>query len=284
MHVLHHCLWFFRFSLPDWNGAPFNQGWLENGAYTYQLRATNGSQVSYYAPVLDRQSNIEATDELMDASFDAYQNDFWKGSMTISRAGWVGLWVMNNGATPSFGTLAQFYKPGPAAFAWDGRDNAGQLLSGTMTVGLMWWHPVKDNYLFVDGNTPEVSGGAVGGAAPTVEVKTDPYRIFLPYEQGLNFVYRVSLDANVVIKLLPPGIVDLNDPSAIVVVDATHTQAGDHVVQAGDHVVNWFGDAGETNALAIGSSDMGAWNLAIEATSPTTSRSTLYYGVLQIGN
>jgi hypothetical protein len=100
------------------------------------------------------------------------------------------------------------------------------------------------------------------------------------YDNVSRFTYRVSLDSNVTVKLLPPGVNNFTDPNAITLVDNVFQTAQSGGLQA-DYTVQWTGNDGvDTNNVLV--SEEGTYTIAIHATSTATGQTSLYRGALQI--
>jgi hypothetical protein len=167
--------------------------------------------------------------------------------------------------------------PGIHPLTWDGRDANGQLVSGSCDIYFDAPLLLKPNSVIVRGTKPVITGA---GASPSIEVKSNPYRIAHSYEQISRITYRLDQDSYVTVKLLPPGVSDPASPSAIVLTNA-EMQAARSGGQPVDHALEWKGyqDA-DTNDILV--SEEGSYTFAIQATSVATGASTLYRGALQL--
>ena len=155
---------------------------------------------------------------------------------------------------------------------WDGRDP----VSGLSMPGGVWVTPelvlLRDNAILVKGTAPAITGL---GAAPNIEIKSNPYRVSHSYGQFSQIAYQLDQDAYVSVKLLPPGVGDPNDPSAIDLV-AHQLQSAAQV-----QVVDWSGhDPVDTNNILV--SQEGQYTFSIEATSAATGLTTRYRGALKL--
>jgi hypothetical protein len=171
-----------------------------------------------------------------------------------------------------------FYPSGQSWVYWDGRDPSGQVL--TQSVAMYFPAPtfMRSTALRVTGTQPTITGT---GAAPNIEVKSNPYFIAHSYEEISTIVYRIDLDSYVTVKLLPPGIYDPGNAAAMTLVNNELQQARDGGGAPVDHSVEWRGyDAADTNHIVT--PDEGVFTFTIEARSQQTNVSTLYRGVLQI--
>jgi len=130
----------------------------------------------------------------------------------------------------------------------------------------------SDNAVIVTGS----EAIQIQGAAPFVTVKSDPYLMYLSYGQFTRIIYNLQTpgnqDAVVDLRILPPGIIDIDDPSAIKVLD--------QVIQSpGDHEVEWTGiDSLDTDMLKRTILEEGVYNFAIRARVGT--RELVHRGVI----
>ncbi len=179
---------------------------------------------------------------------------------------------------PSFTIEGPYDAGGPHSLLWDGRDEGGNILTGVIGVGLLAEATLQPNSVIVLGTSPSITGL---GAAPNIEVKSNPYRIFHSYDQFTQISYHIDQDALVTVKLLPPGVSDPTSPLATVLIDNQLQSALDGIGQPLDHIVDWFGHDGvDTNNILV--SEEGAYTFTIEGISVLTGRTSLYRGVVQL--
>ena len=158
-------------------------------------------------------------------------------------------------------------------FIWDGRiPGTADIYIGTFTAYLDFT-TFGPNYVVVKSEAPVITGpDAVGPSAPYLEVKADPYIVYLSYGQLVNVHYHIDRAAQVTIKLLPPGITDFDDPSAVLV--------NDELQAAQDHSVEWQGLAVGGDGRDRTLSADGVYTLAIRAVATASGASTIYKAVL----
>jgi hypothetical protein len=158
-------------------------------------------------------------------------------------------------------------------FFWDGRiPGTADIYIGSFTAYLNFT-TFGPNYVVINGAAPVIKGpDATGPSAPYLEVKADPYIVYLSYGQLVNVHYNIDRQSQVTIKLLPPGVADFNDPSAVLVKDELQA--------AQDHTVEWQGldVAGDGRDRTLPAD--GVYTLAIRAVATDSGASTIYKAVL----
>jgi hypothetical protein len=247
---------------------------VPDGIYRLELYLTDGVSEFTWDPAASGLGNGTGT---IPSSFDIYRNEFWKMNYHLDQTGLVRFQVTPQGE-PAFNVIdLQPYGAGDHSISWDGRRPDGSIVSGSTAMYFAAPVNLRANAVVVRTDPPQITGT---GVAPNVEVKSDPYFITHSYEQISTMTFRLDQDATVTFKLLPPGIYDPSDASAIALIDNELRQATDGGGAPIDHAVQWFGyDAADPNAILV--SDEGAYTFTIEATSAATGLTSLYRGVLQ---
>jgi hypothetical protein len=260
----------------SWNGTDTSGNDVPVGLYHAVLVADDGTTVTTYDPPAPlTEGSVSGS---VPSTYDPFRNVFWKINVTVASPSLLSLQ-----ATPSGGSMFSvfdhvFYPSGQSWVYWDGRDPSGQVL--TQSVAMYFPAPtfMRSTALRVTGTQPTITGT---GAAPNIEVKSNPYFIAHSYEEISTIVYRIDLDSYVTVKLLPPGIYDPGNAAAMTLVNNELQQARDGGGAPVDHSVEWRGyDAADTNHIVT--PDEGVFTFTIEARSQQTNVSTLYRGVLQI--
>src|SRR5262249_23728285 len=144
-----------------------------------------------------------------------YRNQFWKMTDYNTTGGRVRATVTGCVASPVPLFRNVVLPSGTSTLVWDGRDNNGQLVSGSCGIAFDTPLPIKPNTIFIRGDAPIITGS---GAAPNVEVQSTPWLITHSYEQIARITYRVNQDSYVTVKLLPPGVAAPASSQAIVLV------------------------------------------------------------------
>ena len=161
---------------------------------------------------------------------------------------------------------------------WDGRDPQGNIVEGSVNIFFEVPVGVKQNAIIVKDVTPHISGT---GVAPDIEVKSDPYLVIHSYDEISRIGYRISQDSTVQIKLLPPGVTDINSAQAIQLLAPEVQQALDGGSNPIDHTVEWEGYlSGDTNAILTDAE--GTYTFVIEATGVQSNLTSVYRGALQL--
>jgi hypothetical protein len=133
---------------------------------------------------------------------------------------------------------------------------------------------LKPNFFIARGATPSVLGA---GVAPEIEVKSNPYRFRDTWEQVTRIGFQVDQDAQVTVKILPPGV---TDPAQAIATLA------DGVAMLADTVqeFEWRAhDPVDTNLLQADHLDgTGIYTFYIEAVGDVTGFTTTYRGAIQV--
>ncbi len=260
----------------SWDGRDASNNLVPDEAYRYVLQLVEGSRVTTYDP--PDVDSVGSNSGSVDATFNAHANDFFKMNLTVSDAK-ARIRMQVTGCTP---TTHYPYNWVPVAggtfpIMWNGRDANGAIVSGACSIYFDPPDPLRPFSVIVKGTVPAITGTR---ASPNLEVDGQPYVAFHSYDQIGRFTYRLSLDSIVTVKLLPPGVTDFNDPSAVVVTNAATQPALSGGLPV-DYAFEWKGHDGiDTNNILV--SAEGSYTVAIQATSTLTGRTTLYRGVLQL--
>ncbi|MCO6411406.1 MAG: right-handed parallel beta-helix repeat-containing protein [Thiogranum sp.] len=262
-----------------WDGTGTGGLPITDGTYYYTLTAADGTRIGNYMPPLVATPSDLFMGGGASVPFNTFKNEFFKQAATAPVNGRARLRIAL-ATSPYIGQV--IYPDGDGidmlagetrTFLWDGRiPGTADIFIGTMTAYLDFT-PHGPNYVTVRTPAPVITGpNAIGPAAPYLEVKADPYIVYLSYGQLVKVHYHIDRDAQVTIKLLPPGVTDFDDASAVLV--KNESQA------AQDHTVEWQGlvPAGDGRDRSLPAD--GVYTLAIEAVAGDTGASTLYRAVL----
>lgn len=259
----------------SWDGRDTQGQFVDDEAYKYTIYATSGESAATYDTGAGG-LNGSGTG-IIDSSFNAHRNDYWKMDYNLPSKGRVRMQVSGCSGSAVYPYNWVALPAGVHNIVWDGRDASGRVLSGSCNIYFDAPKTLAPASVIVKGVAPIVSGNDV---SPNVEVKSNPYLVIHSYESIAKMVYRVSQDAYVTIKLLPPGVADFNHASAIVLVNNELKRAlnnGNPV----DQTVEWKGFLNtDTNNILV-SAD-GTHTFAIRATSSVSGKSSLYKGSLQL--
>jgi parallel beta-helix repeat protein len=261
----------------SWDGRNTAGAYVPDEAYSFSLFIDDGVRTAIYElPDIDDVGSGSGT---IDSSYNATRNDFWKMNYAlVAPKGRVRMQVRTCGPA---GTHMAYdwvpFLPGTFLTMWDGRDQNGNLVSGTCDIYFDAPDPLSPASVIVKGVKPTITGT---GASPNIEVKPNPYKATHSYDQVSKITYRVSQDSYVTVKLLPPGVSDPASPQAILLENGVLKNALSGGTPA-DHVVEWKGyDPSDTNDILV--SNEGVYTFTIEATGATSGITSLYRGALQL--
>jgi parallel beta-helix repeat protein len=261
----------------SWDGRNTAGAYVVDEAYRFALFIDDGVRTALYdLPDVD---DVGAGSGTIDGSYNATRNDFWKMNYALTAPkGRVRMQVTGCGVT---GTHMPYnwvpFLPGTFLTTWDGRDQNGNLVSGTCDIYFDAPDPLSPASVIVKGNQPTITGT---GASPNIEVRSNPYKATHSYDQISKITYRVDQDSYVTVKLLPPGISDPASPQAIVLENNVLQNALSGGTPA-NHEVEWKGyDPLDTNDILV--SGEGVYTFTIQATGATSGITTLYRGALQL--
>jgi len=260
----------------SWDGRDASNNLVPDEAYRYVLHLVEGTHVTSYDP--PDNDSVGSNSGTVDATFNANANDFYKMNLTLSDVkARVRMQVSGCTATTHYPYNWVPFVQGTIPIMWDGRDANGALISGVCDIYFDAPDPLRPFSVVVKGNKPQITGKR---ASPNLEVGAEPYIVVHSYDQIGRFTYRVSLDSNVTVKLLPPGVTNFADSSAITLVNNVFQTALSGGVPA-DYMVEWTGNDGiDTNNILV--SAEGTYTIAIQATSSATGQTSLYRGALQL--
>ena len=260
----------------QWDGLDDAGNDVPDEAYIYVLVAEDGTRIGAYNPV-QPDGNGTLTLSNVGTSFEPYQNDYWSTDATLTAPGRarLGLILYNAGNRwlyPDGDGLP--LTTGTHTLYWSGWDDvAGNFYNGTFGILV--------TYTEFTANTVMVAGGdgqtRITGSGTSVEVTADPYLIYLSYGHYTKINYHLTTEgsqpADMVIKLLPPGTSDFNDPAAIEILNEQQSP--------GDHEVTWTGiDTADPDELTRTISEDGGYTFAIQAT--VNGSSVLHRGVINV--
>uniref|UniRef100_UPI002627672C FlgD immunoglobulin-like domain containing protein n=1 Tax=uncultured Microbulbifer sp. TaxID=348147 RepID=UPI002627672C len=260
----------------QWDGRDNQNALQAEGLYHVVLRANDGlDDFVYEVPQPGGQGSVSGS---VPRNYNAYANEFYKISVNVASPSLVSMQVTPSGESPFYVFEDVFYSKGQHWLYWDGRDREGRIVESPVAIYYPAPKPLRSTALYLAGTAPRITGAA---EAPSIEVKSDPYIVSHSYEQQTRMAYQVSTDAIVTFSLLPPGIVDPQHPSAIVLVDQELMRAQDTEGNALLHEVAWRGyQESDPNAVLVG--EEGVYTFAIQATSPQNGERTLYRGVVNL--
>ena len=258
----------------NWDGRDTSGNFVAGKAYIYVIEASDGTRQGLYdltgQPLTPITGNFSSN-----RTCSAAKNEFYKLTVTATQPGLAGAQIsFSNQKVYPFGVNGTPIPVGTTTVYWDCRDpNTGAMLTFASATEYFAFTQYPANTIIVTGNelAPKISG-----ISPTIEVKSDPYLVYLSYGHFTKIAYAMSLfnaaTADVQIKLLPPGVLNFDDSSAILVYEGVRS--------VGNHEVTWTGTlAGneDSSYRAMGSAE-GAYTFAIKAT--VNGMSTLYRGTL----
>lgn len=258
-----------------WDGRDDQSNVVVPGAYRIVLSANDGLDGFVF------DADWPATPFLSGASFNQlapYRNKHYRYRAVFDTPTLASLRIIPQGGTEFLPWKDVFYPAGTHWLYWDGRGLNGQIIQVPSDLFVFDGTAVRPNGVIVIVPSVAITGP---GAAPDIEVRSDPYLVTHSYGQVSRFVYRLSSDANVKVVLLPPGIVDPDSPAGITLTATQLQLARDGGGTPIDHVVEWKGYAtSDPNAITV--STEGDYTYAIVATLPNTSYTTVYRGVLNL--
>ncbi len=258
----------------NWDGRDQSGKKVSGNAYLFVIEASDDSHSGFY-DATDLALADAATFSPINAQCDAIKNIFASFKVIAPQPGLAGIQLTTpNGTIYPFGVNGKPIPAGTTILYWDCRDPLTGELASFPATQLSAFTRFPPNTLLVDG-----AGEAtiIKGAGASVEVKSNPYIVYLSYGQFTKIAYHLDfVDADMTlvdIRLLPPNVLNFDDPSAINVFSGEQA--------AGDHEVTWQGTVGTANSAKrnIGSVE-GAYTFAIKTT--TNGVSSLYRGTLSV--
>lgn len=262
----------------NWNGLDDVGAAVAAGLYRAILIASDGLDPYVYDMPDPGTSQLASGNG--NASYNPYLNEFYKTSATFPNSSLVSLLVTPQTGAPFYAFKDIHYPAGTHWVYWNGRLPDGTLATTPSTMLTTDGLDMRANGIYAFAPAVTITGP---GAAPNIEVKSDPYLVAHSYDQVSSIVYRIDADAVVRVTLLPYGVVDPAHPGAIVLVDNVSKSAKDVNGNPIDHVAIWrgFSDT-DFNAVPVGTD--GAYTFTIEATLPANGQKTLYRGILNVQN
>lgn len=258
----------------QWDGRDEAGNIVPGRAYLYVIEGSDGQRQALYNVSNVAAGSVTANFQQVNSTCDPYRNLYYTLTVTAPQAGLAGIQLTTpQGVIYPFGERGKPVKAGTTTLRWDCRNPAtGALITGAASQYAAFI-PLPKNTILIAGND---YAPTITGAAPVVEVQADPYLVYLSYGQSTKIVYDLrfigSSEASVQIKLLPPLVLDFDDPSAIPIYEGARAP--------GIHELTWQGALPglEGSAMrSIGSAE-GAYTFAIKATA--NGMSTLYRGTL----
>ncbi len=259
-----------------WNGKNQQGVAVPQGLYRAVLIVSDGlDEIAYDAPAPTGDGSVSGNPP---QTHSAYRNQHYKVNVNVASSSFVSLRVTPQGGEPFYPFESRLYPPGNHWISWDGRDPTGQLITVPVQMYFPVPKPARPTAIVVLAPLPTISGP---GATPNIEVKSDPYRVTHSYEQATRMAYRLDSDATVRFTLLPPGVINPSDPSAIVLINNQPTVAKDAGGAVVDHVVEWRGyDPLQPSLPRV--APEGVYTFAIEATSSQSGQKSIYRGVVNV--
>ena len=266
-----------------WDGKVDNQ-YLPDGAYVFTLHAESGTESVNYSltgeslPVSEGASRAGS----IDSRYNILKNDFLALNINVNRASRLSLrisYYTENQTLKSFDAVSQKpLMPGAHMIYWDGRETDGSMLMKNVSWNIPAPRNLRYDTIIIEGGMPVITGT---GTAPNIEVKPDPYLVMHSYDQISRFTYRIDQDSYVTLKILPPGITNIDDEDAVTVFDNVLQAANDSNGNPKDYLIDWRG-YNETDINNIMIASEGVHTFVIMATSHKTGFSSIYRGAIQL--
>ena len=260
----------------QWDGLNDQGTSAMGGLHRMHLTATDG--LDPYVFDVRMPTTVIAPSGSLSGGFNPYLNEFYKAYLTYSQSSLASLLVTPQGGTPFYAFQGVHYPAGSHWVHWNGRGPDGTLVTATTATFATDAQVMRANGVYVFEPAIAITGT---GAAPNIEVKSNPYLVTHSFDQASSIVYRIDADAVVRVAMLPPGIVDPSHASAIVLLNDVAQSARDGNGLPIDHTVVWQGfNYSDPNGVLVAAD--GAYTFVIEATLPATGRTTVYRGVLSM--
>lgn len=260
----------------QWDGLNDLGTSAAGGLHRVKLTATDG--LDPYAFDLKMPTTVIAPTGGLSGGYNPYLNEFYKANLSYSQSSLASLLVTPQGGAPFYAFQGVHYPAGSHWVHWNGRGPDGTLVTATTATFATDAQVMRANGIYVFEPAVSVTGT---GAAPNIEVKSNPYLVTHSFDQASTIVYRIDADAIVRVVMLPPGIVDPSHASAVVLLSDVAQNARDSNGLPIDHTVVWRGyNDNDPNGVLVATD--GAYTFAIEATLPATGRKTVYRGVLSM--
>lgn len=213
-----------------WDGLNDQGGPPSGGLHRMVLIASDGLDPYVYdiAPATGTIFAPNPTD-----AYNPYLNDFFKFSFNFTSPATMSLLITPQGGTAFYALENAFYPVGTQWIHWNGRSPDGALLTAPSVTYSTDGFVLRTTGVYVFTPAVTITGN---GAAPNIEVKSDPYFVTHSYDQASRIVYRIDADAVVRVAMLPYGVVDPASPSAVVLVDNVALSAKDGNGNPIDHI------------------------------------------------
>lgn len=210
--------------------------------------------------------------------YKPYLNESYKAQITLNSPGLISMKVTPQTGAPFYPFRDVYYPVGTHWVYWDGRDPVGTIITEPVAVLVGDSSYVPPNAVQVRSAAPQITGLQ---AAPNIEVKADPYLVSHSFEQITRMAYRLSADSYVRFVLLPPGVNDIRDRSAVVLLDNQLQPAANGTGSPNNYEVEWRGyDPARPSRIQV--SPDGAYTFAIEARSVASNETAVYRGVVNL--
>jgi hypothetical protein len=258
----------------SWDGKDQLGNNVSGSAYLFVIEASDGTRMGRY----DTSSVVypsPATFQQVNTTCDAYRNIFASTDVTVTQPGLAALRLNTpNGYIYPFGVGGTPILAGTTTLYWDCRDPLTGALASLPAMSMAAFTTFPVNTILVD---TVYQPAKVKGIGANIEVKSDPYLVYLSYGQFTKIAYNLELigvtSAQVDIKLLPPLVLNFDDPSAISIFSGSRP--------AGAHEVTWKGllSGPEDAKRSVGGAE-GAYTFAIKTT--VNGVTSLYRGTLSV--
>ncbi|MCG8590729.1 MAG: right-handed parallel beta-helix repeat-containing protein [Proteobacteria bacterium] len=290
-----------------WDGRTDAGEYVVPEAYQYVVTAVTSDGTDLFSPLRPGGGDllgrvILSRDIPLDLEFNTHRNDHLVLHLDVMevrrRAGGLVRVETPNGPV-SVDLYNRALSPGTHVITWDGRvpfsDDLppgvvpGEILEGEFPLnGGVTSKNMRVNHVVVEGTAPTILTAEL---PPVVAVQSTPYLIYHSYHQISEIAYRLDQDSQVTVKMLPPGIYDPADPSAITLIDDQLQPASNGLGEPETYLAVWTGfdelagpDAGNDPLFWVDEDIDTAFTFTIEATSVLTGQQTVYRGVLQARN
>lgn len=263
----------------NWDGKDDNGKLVESEAYIFTIEAadTYGGFAKYFASTGKRVFNYNGVLP-RNTVFNSFENDNLTVDFNSLVPGRSHLYISPTGSVNQFvrfavyGERGSIMAAGENTITWDGRLPNGNLHVGNAGL-LLGTYSFTENTVVVTRAKMAITGPQ-GGAIPYINVRSDPYLVYLSYGQFTFFKYNLDQDADVVITLLPPGAYNPSDDGAIEIFNGRQSE--------GDQEVEWTGiDDADANKRLRQTAKEGAYSFVIQATGTGGSSRTVR-GVLNV--
>ncbi len=168
----------------------------------------------------------------------------------------------------------RFLPVGENTVAWDGRDEAGNIVTDISEINYMIggfvpgcdpcsvddrtsFHHIKSNHIQVVGPSPEI---------PLTSIKSDPYVMHLSYGEVVTLYYSLAYDAHVTVTVVAPSG---SSQKSLLVAEPQ---------SAGEHEVAWDGTADSGRLFA----EEGHYTFTVTATNPLNGESVSRKGNINV--